>query len=121
MYRLSADVRSGAWVAFAVGVSLLAIGAFLRDLFPRDWSDWAVAVTIVAGVAGAIITFRRESMGRAFMWLLSLTVVTVLLIYDVLDALLDPFMTADWPIGVVAVLLVVGLGTLLGVLISDDE
>ena len=55
------------------------------------------------------------------MWLLSFTVVTLLLIYDVLDALLDPFIAADWPIVVAAVLLVIGLGTLMGILISDDE
>jgi hypothetical protein len=113
--------RPAASAVVAVAISLLAIALFLNDLFPRGWQDWAIAGTLVAGVSGAILALKRDSFARALMWLLSFTVVTLLLIYDVLDALLDPFIAADWPIAVAAVLLVIGLGTLLGILISDDE
>jgi peptidoglycan/LPS O-acetylase OafA/YrhL len=121
MKRPAPVVRSAAWMAFGIGIALLAIAAFLNDRSPHAWQDWAVAATIVAGISGAIVMFKPDSMGRSLMWLLSLSIVTLLLIYDVLDALLDPFMQADWPIGVVAIVLVVAIGVLLDILISDDE
>jgi peptidoglycan/LPS O-acetylase OafA/YrhL len=121
MDRPRAVARSAVWVAIAVAVSLLAIMAFLYDLYPRDWRDWGIAGAIVAGAAGAIVAFRRDSLARAVMWFVSLGVVAVLVVYDVLDALVDPFIEADWPIAVIAILLVIGLATLLGILISDDE
>ena len=116
-----AGARKAIWVVAALAVSLAAIMAFLTDQFPRDWRDWTVAGVIVAGAAGALASFRRYSLGRALMWFVSLAVVTLLIIYDVLDALIDPFVEADWPIAVIALLLVVGLGTVLGILVSDDE
>lgn len=117
----AAQARSAAWIIVGVAVPLVAIAAFLRDQFPVDWPDWAIAGTIVAGMAGAILAFRRDSMGRALLWLVSLAVVTLLLVYDALDAIIDPFVEADWPVAVVAIVLVVGLGSLLGILISDNE
>jgi hypothetical protein len=108
-------------LALAVAIPLVAFSAFLNDLFPNNWRNWAVAAAVVAGAIGAIIAFRQDSLGRAVIWLASLTVVTFLIIYDVLDALIDPFIEADWPVAVVAILLVLGLGSLLGALISDDE
>lgn len=121
MNRPEAVARPVVWGAIAISLSLLAITAFLNDLRPHDWWDWAIAGTIVVGVAGAIVAFRRDSVGRALTWFVSLTLVTLLVIYDVLDVLVDPFIDADWPIAVIAALLVITLATLLGILISDDE
>jgi len=113
--------RSAAWIAIAAAVPLIAIAAFLGDFLPLEWEDWAIAGAIVASVAGAIVTFRRDSFGRALTWFASLTVVALLIIYDVLDAIIDPFVKADWPVAVVAILLVAGLGGFLTILIADDE
>ena len=121
MDRPVAAARSAAWVAIALAVPLLAITAFLNDLYPRDWRDWGIAGAIVVSAAGAIMAFRRDSLARALIWFASLAVVSLLIVYDVLDALVDPFIDADWPIAVIAILLVVGLATVLGILISDDE
>lgn len=121
MDRPVTNARSAVWVAIAAAVSLLAITAFLNDRYPHDWRDWGVAGAIVVGAAGAIMAFRRDSLARALMWFASLALVTLLIIYDVLDALVDPFIEADWPIAVIAILLVIGLATVLGILISDDE
>ena len=121
MDRLVSVARPALWVAVCVAVAFLAIAAFLNDLGPRGWHDWAAAGTIVAGAAGAIVAFRRDSLGRALIWFVSLALMALLIIYDVLDALVDPFMAADWPIAVIAIVLVVGLWTLLGFEISDDE
>jgi hypothetical protein len=121
MDRPKAVARSTLWVAIAAAVSLAAIIAFLNDIYPHEWRDWAVAGAIVAAAAGAIMAFRRDSLARALMWFASLAVVTLLIIYDVLDALVDPFIEADWPVAVIAILLVIGLATLLGILISDEE
>jgi ubiquinone/menaquinone biosynthesis C-methylase UbiE len=98
--------RSGAWGAAASAAAMFAVMAFLNDLFPYHWLNWAVAAAIVAGAAGAIMAFRKESVGRALMWLGSLTVLAFLILYVVLDALIDPFMLADWPVAIVAMLLV---------------
>jgi hypothetical protein len=121
MGRPVAFARSAAWIAIVISIPLIAIGLFLRDLFPLDWQDWAVAGTIVAGTAGAIVTLRQHSKARALTWLVSLAIVAMLVVYDVLDAIIDPFFQADWLIIIVAILLVAGLGHLLSVLISDDE
>lgn len=121
MGRPIAVARSAAWIAIAVAIPLVAIAFFLRDLISPGWRDWAIAGAIVAGTAGAIVTFRRHSMARALTWFLSLAIVAMLVVYDVLDAMIDPFMEADWPVMIVAILLVAGLGHLLSILISDDE
>jgi hypothetical protein len=121
MGRAVAVARSAAWIAIAITVPLIAIGLFLRELLPFDWQDWAIAGAIVAGTAGAIVTLRRDSMARALVWFASLAIVALLVTYDVLDAAIDPFIAADWPVVIVAVLLVAGLGSLLSILISDDE
>jgi SAM-dependent methyltransferase len=113
--------RTAASGAIAVAVAVLAVMVFLNDLFPNVWRNSAIAAAIVAGAAGAIIAFQRESVGRALMWLGSLTVVAVLIVYDVLDILIDPFMRADWPIGVAAVLLVVWLQKMFAIRAFDDE
>lgn len=57
------------------------------------------------------------------MWFLSLAVAALLVIYDVLDALIDPLSWPidRWPLAAVALLLVIGLGTVLRVLVSDEE
>lgn len=116
-----AVARTAALGAIAAVVALVAVGAFLNDLFPHNWLNWVVAAAIVAGAAGSIIAFRRDSFGRALMWLGSLTVVSFLIIYDVLDALIDPFMRADWPVAIVALLLVLWLQDVLAILVFDDE
>jgi hypothetical protein len=121
MVRPLAVARSAVWVTAVIAISLLAVSVFLNDLYPRVWRDLGAAGVIVVGATGALFTFRRDSLGRALMWFVSLTIVTLLRIYDVLDALADPFIDADWPIAVIAILLVIGLGTILGILISDDE
>ena len=121
MGRPNTVVRSAALIAIAAGLQLVAVALFLRDWFPLDERAWAIAATVVAGVAGTIVMFRRDSLGRALIWFASLAIVTLLIIYDVLDALIDPFMEADWPIIVVAIVLVAGLGVLLIALISDDD
>ena len=121
MDRPTAVARSAIWVAAALAVSLAAILVFLDDQYVRDWRSWSLAGVMVVGAAGAIVSFRRYSLGRAVMWFVSLTIVTLLIIYDVLDALIDPFVEADWPVAIIALLLVVGLGTMMGILISDDD
>jgi ubiquinone/menaquinone biosynthesis C-methylase UbiE len=113
--------RSAVWSGISAIVALLAVMAFLNDLSPNDWRNWAVAPAIVAGAAGAIIAFQRGSVGRALTWLGSVTAVAVLTVYDVLDALIDPFMRADWPVGIAAILLVWGVGSIYPKLVSDDE
>lgn len=121
MGRTVSVARSVIRTAIAVVIPLLAVVAFLMDQYPQDWTAWAVAGTIIAGVAGAFIAFKRESLGRALMWIASLIVVTFLIFFDVLDAIVDPFIDADWPVAVIAVLLVIGLGTFLSILVADDE
>jgi len=121
MDRAITFARSSAWCVLGIIVALVAVAAFLRDLFPHDLRAWTVAGLVVAGAAATIAAFKRESLGRSLMWLASLAVVTLLIIYDLLDAMLDPFLEADWLIAVVAGLLVIGLGSLLGVLISEED
>lgn len=121
MGKAMSVARSAAWITIAIAVPLIAIAVFLGDLFALDWREWAIAGTIVAGMFGAIMTFRRDSMARALAWFASLAIVTLLLIYDVLDAIIDPFIAADWPISVVAIAVVASLGSLLSSLISEDD
>jgi hypothetical protein len=113
--------RTATWGSIAAAVGWVAVMAFLDDLFPNVWRNWAVAAAIVAGAAGAIIAFRRGSVGRSLMWLGSLTAVAALIVYVVLDFLIDPFMLADWPVAIAAILLVVWLQNMFAILAFDDE
>jgi hypothetical protein len=113
--------RTAAKGFIVTAVAVLAITEFLSDLFPRYGSEWAVAILVVVSTAGAIAAFRRDSVGRAFMWLASLTLLSFLTIYDVLDALLDPFLRSDWPVAAIAALLVAWLESALIILVFADE
>lgn len=66
-------------------------------------------MSLVLGVTGANLALKQGQLARKIVWVGSLAIVTLLMIYDVLDAVIDPFMDADWPVAVVAVLLVFGL------------
>ena len=100
--------------AAACTVAVLAIVAFLNELLAYNWLNWAVAAAIVTGVAATIGASRKNGVGRALLWVGSLTAIAFVILYVVLDALVDPFMLADWPVAIVVMLLVLWHETVLG-------
>ena len=104
MSRSVVVTRSTIWIAItvAVAVAFVAIAAFIRDLILHDWRYWAIVA-------------------RAMVWAGSLVIVLMLIAYDLLDSIIDPFIDADWPIAVVAILLIFGLQSILSALVSDEE
>ena len=114
--------RSTAWGAIAAAISLFAVIGFLQDLLPHNSYNWYAAAAIVGVAAAAILAIPPHSAARALLVLASLTIVSFLISYDVLDFMVDPIMAADWPIAIVAMLLALWL--LVGVfaiLVLDDE
>ena len=109
-----AGARVVACNAAACTVAVLAIVAFLNELLAYNWLNWAVAAAIVTGVAATIGASRKNGVGRALLWVGSLTAIAFVILYVVLDALVDPFMLADWPVAIVVMLLVLWHETVLG-------
>jgi hypothetical protein len=120
MARLLCVARNAAWGVIAAAVAVLAMTEFLSDWFPHSRSDWVAALAIVGGAVAAIIAFPRDGVGRALTWLASLTLTSFLIIYDLLDALFDPLTRPDWPVAVVAVLLVLSLESMLVILVFGE-
>jgi hypothetical protein len=111
--------RSAAWRVLTIAVAVCAGMVFLDDLFPHHSLSWDVATSTVAAAAGAIIAFPRAN--RALLELACLTALSFLIIYDVLDVLVDPIMVADWPIIIIAMLLASWLVGVFGILVFADE
>jgi ubiquinone/menaquinone biosynthesis C-methylase UbiE len=111
--------RSTVWTITAIAVAIVVVTAFLWDLVFHDWRSWAIAVSLVLGIAGANLALKQGQPARTMVCVGSLAIVTLLLIYDVVDAIIDPFMEADWPVAIVAVLLGFGLERLFAPDISE--
>ena len=100
---------------------MIAIIAFLRDRAIAGPSALAVATSVVLGFSLAVFASRNHIMVRGAIWLISLGLISLLVIYDFLDAMMDLLVEADWPVAVVSALLVLMLGIVMTVLVSDEE
>jgi hypothetical protein len=113
MLRLATIPRSALWPAIAIALCLLATAGFLHDLGLRELRSWELGVLLVAGATITLLNLPRDGLARALVWYVSLTAAAFLIVYDVLDTLLDPFLRADWPIAAIATLLIWGLHAIL--------
>ena len=121
MGRLACVPRNAVWPAIAIALGLLAIAGFVHDLGFRELRSWEVAALLVGGATIALLTLPKESLARALVGYISITASAFLIVYDVLDMMLDPVMKADWPIAILATLVTWGLdAALFGVDLDDD-
>ena len=117
-----ASVRWNALLpAIAIALGLLSVAVFLRDLGVRGLGDWEVAALLVTGAAFALLMLSRESLARELLWLISMASLAFLILYDLLDALLDPLMQADWPIAAFALILICAWIIVLPAIESYDD
>lgn len=107
--------------ALAIGLGVLAVEIFLRDLGVQNLRSWGAAAIVVAAVSCAALALPRDSLARALIWFLTLPVAGFLVLYDLLDSLLDPYVSADWPVAGVSFLLVLLIEAVLLAAMSDEE
>ena len=114
-------LRDARWPAIGIAVGLLAIVGFLHDLGIRHLESWAIAAAMVAGTAISVLVLPREGLPRALIWFGAVLVAAFLILYNVLDAILDPLIRADWPIAGLSIALILGLETALTIIVSNDD
>jgi drug/metabolite transporter (DMT)-like permease len=109
------------WVGAALAVSTVAIVVFLLDRSVAIWSAVGLAGISMAGVILAVVASRDHIMVRGVILLAALVAAALLVVYDLLDAVMDMLVEADWPVAIVSAVLVLMLGTVMTVLVSDEE
>jgi hypothetical protein len=107
--------------ALAIGLGVLAVEIFLSDLGVQNLRSWGAAGIVVAAVSCAALALPRDSLARALVWFLTLPVAGFLVLYDLIDSLLDPYVNADWPIAGVSFLLVLLLEAVLLAAMNDED
>lgn len=107
--------------AIAVAICLLAVEFFLRDWGLSNLESWGLAGIIVVGVAACLALLPRGGWARALLWLVATPAAGFLILYDVTDAILDPFVSADWPIALFSALLIIAIELVLLATLWEDE
>lgn len=107
--------------ALAVVIGLVTIEFFLSDLGMDNLKAWGAAALVATGVTVCALAFPRGSMARALLWFVALPIAGFLLVYDLIDAALDPYLSADWPIAVVAFLFVTGVELIVLAAQAEDD
>ena len=113
MDRVVSPLRALLWPAIAAGLGLLATAGFLLDRGLRELRAWPIAGLVVSGAVIALLILPRNGVARIIVVVGAAIAAGFLMLYDVLDVLLDPVLSADWPIAVLATVLTVALGGLL--------
>lgn len=102
-------------------VPLVVIFAFFRDLFAPDWPAWVLSPLMVFGFYGVVSVVGEQTIGRLLLWEVALITVAFAGIYDILDAILDVAIVADWPILLIAPLFVFALWSAMSALLSMED
>jgi hypothetical protein len=103
-------------------VSLLrAMFAFLHDIFRPDWPAWVGPPVLIVGFSAAIAMVRRDSLAKYALCLAALLSTAFIVLYVILDAVLDIFVVSDVFVAVVTSLVVVGLWSLLSGAVAAEE
>lgn len=121
MDRSASMLRDALWPAIWIAAGLLATVGFFHDLGLPGLQSWVIAVAMITGTTIVVLMLPRESIARALIWFGTVLVSAFLILYDVLDAILDPLIYADWPIAGVAIAVVMGLTAALFVMVTDDD
>lgn len=119
MLRLSRIRRNLIWPALAIAAGLLSTEFFLRDLGETGWRPWELALIPVAAAAVALLALPKASLARTAVVACTMILAAFFITYDAVDLLLDPIMTADWPVAALAATLVWAGVLLVGD--SDDD
>ena len=113
-------LRDVLWPAIWIAGGLLATVGFFRDMELPGLLSVGIAVAMITGTTIVVLMLPRESVVRALIWCGSVLVSAFLIIYDLLDALLDPLIYADWPIAIFAIAVVIGVAAVVLVRVTDE-
>ena len=117
LHKLLRDVL---WPSVWIATGLLATVAFFRDMELPGLQSLGIAVAMITGTTTVVLMLPRESITRALIWFGSVLVSAFLIIYDVVDAILDPIVHADWPIAIFAIAMVIGVAAVVLVRVTDE-
>jgi uncharacterized BrkB/YihY/UPF0761 family membrane protein len=109
------------WKPIGLLILLLALSEFLHDVFRPDWPAWLMPPLLTIGFVASISLAKRDEMAKHALWMAALAVLAFVLIYDVIDFLLDPFVKSDLAVGVLAALIMAGLWQLLAGIVAVEE
>jgi len=88
------------WRPVGMVILLLALFEFFHDIFRPDWPAWVMPPLLMVSFAAGISLAKRDGMAKYALWMSALALAAFVLIYDLLDFILDPIFASD--IGVAA-------------------
>jgi len=109
------------WKPIGMLILLLALSGFFHDIFRPDWPAWVMPPLLAIGFVAGISLAKRDGMAKPALWMAALAVLAFVMIYDVIDFLLDPFVKSDLAVGVLAALITVGLWQLVSGVVAVEE
>lgn len=109
------------WKPVGLVVLLLALSEFLHDIFRPDWPAWLMPPLLILGFIAGISLAKRDGVAKPALWMAALVSLAFVLVYDILDFFLDPFVTSDVGVGALTALVIVGLWQLLSVIVAVEE
>lgn len=109
------------WKPIGLLILLLALSAFFHDVFRPDWPAWVMPPLLMICFVAGISLAKRDGMAKQALWMAAFAVLAFVLIYDVIDFLLDPFVKSDLAVGVLAALVMAGLWQLVSGIVAIEE
>jgi hypothetical protein len=109
------------WKPVGLVVLLLALSEFLHDIFRPDWPAWLMPPLLILGFIAGISLAKRDGVAKPALWMTALVSLAFVLVYDILDFFLDPFVTSDVGVGALTALVIVGLWQVLSVMVAVEE
>jgi peptidoglycan/LPS O-acetylase OafA/YrhL len=93
--------------AIVAGIVMLAIEVFLHDIGVRDLGSWAIAAVVVAGLVSLALVVPEDSPARSMLWFVAVPVAGCVIVYDLVDISLAPFLDSEWASAGIAMLFLV--------------
>lgn len=109
------------WKPAGLIILLLALSEFLHDIFRPDWPAWLMPPLLILGFMAGISLAKQDGVVKPALWMAALASLAFVLVYDILDFLLDPFVASDLGVGALTALVLVGLWQLLSVIVAVEE
>ncbi|HEU0309907.1 MAG TPA: hypothetical protein VFR36_01625 [Sphingomicrobium sp.] len=88
-----------------IGLTIVALYAFLQDYMSPDWPAWILSPLLLAGFKAAVAATREDGFARAALWQGALLIVPFTGIYGLLDIMFS----SDGPVWLLTPIIVLTL------------
>jgi hypothetical protein len=109
------------WKPVGLVILLLALSEFFHDVFRPDWPAWVMPPLVILAFVAGISLAKRDGMAKYALWMAALVLLTFVLLFDVIDFLVDPFFESDVGVALLAALVLVGLWQLFAGIVAAED